>query len=183
MMPSPISHRVLAAVIDLAVGTAAAQSLVAHPDYLSYFNEIPQHKNYTLAESDLDWGQDLQRLSLKLKELRTASGLGGHDCYFSQNRYTACDPIYLNYFGSADLSQFDLPPHQMLQGWQPVKGWIAVSIHVETIEAAALAQSWVPSFGDYFEHMPPLPGPLDWLTKHYQPVAMAGKSIKIYHVE
>lgn len=126
-------------------------SLGAHPDYLSYFNEAVTDSAYVLAESDLDWGQDLQRLAVKLKELKV-------------------DRLHLNYFGSADLGQFDLPPHEPLEGWMPVKGWVAVSIHVQTIEAAALGKTY---------HAV---SPLAWLDR-YQPVAMAGKSIRIYHIE
>ena len=144
-------------------GMVGVPSLAAHPDYLAYFNEIPQHRNFTLAESDLDWGQDLQRLTVKLRELGLHCPDDGHCLVRKQ--------LYLNYFGMADLSQFDLPPYQPLEAWKPVKGWIAVSIHVQTIENAAVKAQY---------HAPA--GPLDWLDA-YEPVAMAGKSIRIYHVE
>jgi len=46
-------------------------SMIAHPDYLAYFNEIAgDHPAAFLAENDLDWGQDLKRLSIELEALK-----------------------------------------------------------------------------------------------------------------
>ena len=57
------------AMVVLA-GWYAASSLLAHPDYLAYFNVLAgsQPEN-VLVESDLDWGQDVDRLSKRLHEL------------------------------------------------------------------------------------------------------------------
>src|SRR5581483_10019962 len=45
-------------------------SLISHPDYLPYFNELAgSHPENILVDSDLDWGQDLKRLSTRLKEV------------------------------------------------------------------------------------------------------------------
>lgn len=42
-------------------------SLLAHPDYLPYFNEIAgSHPENILVDSDLDWGQDMKRLEKRL---------------------------------------------------------------------------------------------------------------------
>ncbi len=48
----------------------AASSLLSHPDYLAYFNELAgsQPENI-LVDSDLDWGQDVSRLGRRLHEL------------------------------------------------------------------------------------------------------------------
>jgi hypothetical protein len=44
-------------------------SLLAHPDYLAYFNELAGSKpENILLDSDLDWGQDMKRLSKRLRE-------------------------------------------------------------------------------------------------------------------
>ncbi len=41
-----------------------------HPDYLAYFNELAgDEPERILADSDLDWGQDMLRLSARLREL------------------------------------------------------------------------------------------------------------------
>jgi len=45
-------------------------SALAHPDYIPYFNEIvaSQPEDW-VVDSDYDWGQDMKRLSAKLREL------------------------------------------------------------------------------------------------------------------
>ena len=66
-------------------------SLLAHPDYLAYFNEVAStHPEYYRVDSDLDWGQDLGRLSKRLQELHAPS-------------------LALSYFGTADLTKSGLP--------------------------------------------------------------------------
>src|SRR6202044_3917194 len=47
----------------------AVSSLKIHPDYLAYFNELAgSHPENILVDSDLDWGQDMKRLSQRLRE-------------------------------------------------------------------------------------------------------------------
>jgi hypothetical protein len=87
-----------------------ASSFQAHPDYLPYFNEFAgHHPEEILIDSDLDWGQDLLRLSaaLKKRDVRDVS---------------------IVYSGTADLARFDLPAFQTLQPHQPATGWIAISM-------------------------------------------------------
>ena len=76
-----------------------------------------------LSDSDLDWGQDLQRLSDKLKELGVKE-------------------VSLHYLGTADLSQHGLPAVKLLVPYQPVTGWIAVSSYTLTVESAELQKQW-----------------------------------------
>ena len=48
----------------------AGSSLLSHPDYLPYFNELAgSEPEKILVDSDLDWGQDLKRLAARLREL------------------------------------------------------------------------------------------------------------------
>src|SRR5271156_3679937 len=85
-------------------------SLRIHPDYLAYFNEIAgQHPERILVVSDLDWGQDLLRLSAVLKEKRV-------------------EQVSIAYSGSADLSRFNLPSFRQLTPHQHTTGWIAISL-------------------------------------------------------
>ncbi len=87
-------------------------SIRAHPDYLPYFNEFAgRHPEKILIDSDLDWGQDLLRLSDTLKQRHVSQ-------------------ISIAYAGSSklDLSKFGLPPFQVLAPHQPVSGWIAISL-------------------------------------------------------
>jgi hypothetical protein len=91
-------------------------SALAHPDYLAYFNEAaPKPPESVLVESDLDWGQDLQRLSEKLAELRIPE-------------------VTIGYFGSADLARHGLPAVRPLLPDKPATGWIAVSLSAFKIE-------------------------------------------------
>ena len=80
-----------------------------YPHYLAYFNELAdRHPERVLLDSNLDWGQDLLRLSTELAK-RGAS------------------EVALCYFGNADISRHGLPNPRRLTPNQPTTGWIAVS--------------------------------------------------------
>ena len=50
-------------------GWQVVSGALAHPDYLSYTNEITRgHPENFVAESDLDWGQDMHRVGDFLKK-------------------------------------------------------------------------------------------------------------------
>lgn len=56
----------LAAMLLWLAGT----SLAAHPDYLAYFNFLAgSEPESVLVDSDLDWGQDMKRLGVRLEQL------------------------------------------------------------------------------------------------------------------
>ncbi len=79
---------VLACAAWLLVG-----NLGTHPHYLSYFNELiggPANGHLYLADSNLDWGQDLKRLAAYARRHPT-------------------EPIKLAYFGSADPTKYGFP--------------------------------------------------------------------------
>jgi len=80
----------------------------AWPDYLPYFNEAVAHPERVLVDSDLDWGQDLHRLEVRLREL----GIGH---------------LSLAYRGTADLRREPLPQVYILPPREHVTGWVAVS--------------------------------------------------------
>ena len=83
----------------------------AHPDYLAYFNEAAgSQPERILADSDLDWGQDLKRLV-------------GH-C-----RRLGVRKLAIMCQGSADLTRLGLPEHTPLYPYRPATGWVAVSYH------------------------------------------------------
>jgi hypothetical protein len=87
-------------------------SVRAHPDYLAYFNEFAgRHPERILIDSDLDWGQDLLRLSAVLQEKHI-------------------EEVSIAYAGSPelDLHSFNLPPFRVLAPHQPSFGWIAISL-------------------------------------------------------
>jgi hypothetical protein len=87
-------------------------SIRAHPDYLAYFNEFAgQHPERILIDSDLDWGQDLLRLSDALRQMYV-------------------EEVSIAYAGSAemDLHHFGLPPFRILAPHRLATGWIAISL-------------------------------------------------------
>jgi hypothetical protein len=69
---------------------------------------LAQHPERVLVDSDLDWGQDFRRLTIRLRALQVPS-------------------VSLAYLGTADLKREDLPPYVLLGPDQRATGWIAVS--------------------------------------------------------
>ena len=85
---------------------------LSHPDYIAYFNELTiTSPERFRVDSDLDWGQDLNRLSIEAKrrEIRNLS---------------------LAYFGSADPNKFNLPTFKILKRHQTTEGWVAISVSI-----------------------------------------------------
>jgi len=81
-----------------------------HPDYLAYFNPLAGNSPERIVVGpDLDWGQDLFRLSDALRERKV-------------------DSVAIAYLGSADLTQHGLPHFVHLVPFQPTTGWIAISV-------------------------------------------------------
>ena len=102
----------------MLVAWVVADSWVARPDYLAYFNQFAgAHPERILCESDLDWGQDLHRLSKRLRDLQV-------------------DRISIKYFGTAPLEKADLPPFSTLSPDTPTQGYVAVSVRYLTLEYA-----------------------------------------------
>jgi len=83
-------------------------SALAHPDYLSYFNELGgSNPAHILVISDLDWGQDYSRLSAYLNEQQVKHISVAADTYF--------DPATLGF-----------PETVLLQCRETATGWIAI---------------------------------------------------------
>jgi hypothetical protein len=98
-------------VVLVLLSWQVVSSVRSHPDYLAYFNEFAgSHPENILIGSDLDWGQDLLRLSAAL-----------------QQRHI--DRVSIAYAGSShmDLTKFNLPPFKVLEPYKPVAGWVAIS--------------------------------------------------------
>lgn len=94
----------------LLLGWQVGGSLMAHPDYLSYFNLVAApHAEEIIVDSDLDWGQYVKRLSERCKVHKV-------------------DRLHIAYFGSAVLEKHDLPPFELLEPGQKVTGWVAISL-------------------------------------------------------
>ena len=63
-----LRHPAIRCMALAAVAWHAGESVMAHPDYLAYFNQIARgREEQFLADSNLDWGQDLARLGEYLR--------------------------------------------------------------------------------------------------------------------
>jgi hypothetical protein len=93
-----------------AVAWHAGESVVAHPDYLAYFNQIARGREERfLADSNLDWGQDLARLGEYLRS---------HDIHMPQADLFGPTPPYKLGFLVGGLH----PLH-------PQPGWVVISVN------------------------------------------------------
>ena len=152
---------------------SVASSLSIYPHSLSYFNELaggPTGGHAHLVDSNIDWGQDLLYLKRWLDEHPEARPLG------------------LAYFGSFDPRvagiDFSLPPKgppgampstTSREPLGPQPGWYAVSVMLLRGGQFSLRDG---RGGSIFADRP-------YYTyfQHFRPVAMAGYSIYIYHID
>jgi hypothetical protein len=135
------------ALAVLLVGWQVTGSARAHPDYLAWFNELAGSRpERILVDSDLDDGQDLDRLADTLRARRIQS-------------------IALAYAGSATVAEHGLPPVRWLEPHRPARGWVAASLY--SIKLGSLDR---PGHDDFA-----------WLER-YQPVALVGRSIRLYYI-
>ena len=112
------NRRWMSAVGLLLVTWVVADSVVAHPDYIAYFNPIASaHPENVLCETDLDWGQDLFRLAARLRALGVTR-------------------VTMKYYGTAPLEVAGLPSHQELSPTVPASGYVAISLRDLTLEHA-----------------------------------------------
>jgi 4-amino-4-deoxy-L-arabinose transferase-like glycosyltransferase len=120
----------LAALPVLLVGWVVMDSWMARSDYMAYFNQFAgAHPERILAESDLDWGQDLYALSDRLQQLRA-------------------DHVSIKYFGGTPLEDAGLPPFSVLSPDVPTTyGYVAVSVRYVTLENAAYGSfAWLKDY-------------------------------------
>lgn len=102
--------------LGLATGLCCWQlvsSFVAHPDYLAYFNALAGSQPARIVvDGDLDWGQDLKRLSLTVER-------------------RGIRELSISYFGSLDidLGRFGFGETRQLEPYRRETGWVAVSVH------------------------------------------------------
>jgi hypothetical protein len=111
-LPGERASRGVCATIAFVVlaGWFALTSLAAHPDYLAYFNATGGDRpERIVADSDLDWGQDMTRLGVRLHEI------GARSVTFM--------PLVFDFYDKRGL-----PPMDFGSGLAPSPGWNAVSI-------------------------------------------------------
>lgn len=160
-------HRVTI-VLAAACGTwSVLSSLLVYPHSLSYFNELaggPAHGHAYLADSNIDWGQDLLYLRAWLA------------------RHPEAKPLHLAYFGCVDphLAGIEYSPPLSASdpgapaGFRPVPGWHAVSV--------SLLRGLRWSIPDGKGSTQQVPGSEYRHFLRLRPAGMAGYSIYIYYV-
>ncbi|MBI3665983.1 MAG: glycosyltransferase family 39 protein [Acidobacteria bacterium] len=107
-----------------------AESLIAHPDYLAYFNQIARSREEEfLLDSNLDWGQDLERLRRYLNEKQVKT-------------------VYLSYFGRANPSSLlDVREIRPLPPDLRPAGWVAVSrAHIAGMALQGYNLGWLKAY-------------------------------------
>jgi len=150
----------------LAISICAIWLIVANvktfPNYIPYFNEFaggPKNGWKLLADSNLDWGQDLVLLKQfldkhpEIEELKFSYFGAINPEYYG----VKCDYLYSPFY--MRTAEYELFPH-----CEPTDGWIAISVNNY--------------LGIYFENH----DCYKWLDK-YSPVYRIGHSIWIYHIE
>ncbi len=86
-------------------------SALSHPDYIAYFNELAGDRpEKIIVDSDLDWGQDMKRLSARLREVGATE--------------VAFDPFIIAHLEVVH----GFPPIKPLDPREPSPGWNAVSL-------------------------------------------------------
>ena len=102
----------------------ALTSLAAHPDYIPYVNLFAgDHPENILADSDLDWGQDVNRMGKRLQELGV--------------KQVAFSPFIL-----ADLRLHGWPTVTDSDPQTPAPGWNALSITVWKVARMGLMNEY-----------------------------------------
>jgi hypothetical protein len=131
------------------------------PDQITYFNLFAgSDPAYVSSDSDFDWGQHALAL----------------ERYFDTHQIPE---LYVQLNGTTKACSHRLPPLKALP-LHPVSGWIAVSERIFRLNQGAIRQDPCASPGAPSEIIAP-PGWLDWL-KQYEPVAIIGKTVRLYHI-
>jgi hypothetical protein len=152
--------RPLAALVLAAAGWYGVSVARVHPHYLAYFNEPaggPANGYRLLADSNLDWGQDLKGL---------AEWLRAHDVARAK----------LSYFGTADPEYYRVPA-DLLPGYmlprprQEIRS--VVPGDVVAVSATNLAEIYVE----------PDVRPLMALLRAREPIGQVGYSILVYRAD
>ncbi len=135
------------------MGWLILASALAHPDYLAYFNVAARPwDDRILLDSNLDWGQDLDRLEHVLEQKRASS-------------------VALSYFGTARPEAHLRIPIRPLFPDVVTPGWIAIS--EMNLKGVGFGRGPVEG-GTSMEGF-------QWLDSYGRP-EMVGHSIRLYHV-
>jgi hypothetical protein len=151
-------------IIALLCGWYLRGTLVLHPHYLAYCNEVaggPDNGYRYLVDSNLDWGQDLKGLGIYLKR-------------------RGIDRIHLSYFGTADPKYYGITydwmpsyylPEDYRDGAERMRSFSFPTSGMLAISATNLQNVYFSDKQFY-----------SWLNQ-YEPVDKIGYSIFIYDLD
>ena len=118
-------HAALRVVAALLLCWQVTESARAHPDYFPYFNELAvRDPSRYLVDSNLDWGQDILRLSHVVHQQKIGT-------------------MGVALFGNVDLDALHFPPRHRLNAFVPEDGWLAVSDHAYRMEMPRGGWTWL----------------------------------------
>ena len=129
----------------LLVVWMALSGAVRHPDYLAYFNEfVWSHPERVLVDSDLDWGQDVIRLSKRLRELGATRVAFNIDPPYP-HLYGLPTCVGINPASATETWTVVRPTHATYTSRvMPIKAWYADLEPTERVGAFLLYQSRLP---------------------------------------
>jgi 4-amino-4-deoxy-L-arabinose transferase-like glycosyltransferase len=159
--------RLWASAYSLLLAWYIAGTLFLYPHFLAYFNEIAggPNKGYEwLADSNIDWGQDLKGLAEYLRQ-RPAEPL--YLAYFGSARpeYYGLQPKYLAAWNNETLRQHELEPLNEI----PRGALLAVSVN--SLHCLMIANRQFPGIEQFMSQL-----------KSLEPLAKIGYSIFIYRM-
>jgi hypothetical protein len=153
--------RIYSLVIALLLGWYSFESVRVWPSYLSYFNQLvggPSGGHNAVADSNLDWGQDIKRLGQ----------------WIEKNDISA---ISLDYFGWAEPTAYlkNRVIYTNTGSWHSAADFIARN----------RSNGWIAVSATYFQQAvfstKQDNGGYRWLL-NYEPVTTIGHSIMVWHV-
>lgn len=117
IVPRRIPAAALRTVLVGALLLGGAESATAVADPLPWFNLLaPEPRDLITVDSDLDWGQNLHRLSKYLKEEKI-------------------EQLAVHYFGSAPYEFFEFPKGMTgVAEKEPMTGYVVVSSYIRRLE-------------------------------------------------
>lgn len=156
--------RARAPLLPIGVGCLALQLALlisSVPNQVTYFNIFAgSDPAYISSDSDFDWGQDALAM----------------ERYFDTHQVPE---LYIQINGTTQACRHRLPPLKALP-IHPVSGWLAISERIYRLNQGAIRQDPCAPPGAPSRIIAP-PGWLDWLKAH-EPVAIIGKTIRLYHI-
>jgi hypothetical protein len=139
ILETTIERRWRVAALALLAVWFAGSSLLSHPDYLPYFNELAgDHPENIVVDSDLDWGQDIKRLARRLKEV-------------------GAQEVTLSTLLVADFEKEHGIPHRIanMDVINPPTGWCAIGFTYWKVARLGLYEKY-PQYTLWPDRIPPL---------------------------